>query len=99
MIEKKVSPKGKSVRVVFELPAEAAQKSVTVVGDFNEWNEETDVMKFDAKTGVWSKTISLKPGNTYEFRYLVDGREWRNDEQADGYVPNPFSGQNSLLNI
>lgn len=99
MIEKKVSPKGKSVRVVFELPAEAAQESVTVVGDFNEWNEEKDVMKFDAKTGVWSKAISLKPGNTYEFRYLVDGQDWRNDEQADGYVPNPYSGQNSLLNV
>lgn len=99
MIEKKVSPKGKSVRVVFELPADAAHERVTVVGDFNEWNTEKDVMKFDAKTGTWSKTISLKPGNTYEFRYLVDGRNWRNDEQADGYVPNPYSGQNSLLNV
>lgn len=99
MIEKKMSPKGKSVRVVFELPAEVAHESVTVVGDFNDWNEEKDVMKFDAKTGVWSKTISLKPGNTYQFRYLVDGQDWRNDEQADGYVPNPFWGQNSLLNV
>ncbi len=99
MIEKTVSPKGKSVRVLFELPAEVAHESVKVVGDFNEWNADKGAMTFDAKTGVWTKAISLKPGNRYEFRYLVDGQEWQNDEEADGYVPNPFSGHNCVLNV
>lgn len=99
MINKKASPKGKSVRVTFELPADAANESVAVVGDFNDWDENKDVMKFDSKSGVWSKSISLKPGNTYEFRYLVDGRQWRNDENADGYAPNPHSGQNCIVSV
>lgn len=99
MINKKASPKGKSVRVIFELPADAASDSVAVVGDFNDWDKSKDAMKFDAKAGVWKKAISVKPGNSYEFRYFVDGRDWRNDEQADGYTPNPYYGQNSVVNV
>ena len=38
MIEKKVSPKGKSVRVTFELPADVVENSAAVAGSFNEWN-------------------------------------------------------------
>lgn len=99
MINKQPSKKGKSVRVVFELPADAASDSVNVVGDFNGWDESKDAMKFDAKSGVWKKAISVKPGASYEFRYLVDGQDWRNDEQADGYSPNPYYGQNSVLSV
>lgn len=99
MINKKPSPKGKSVRVIFELPADAASDSVNVVGDFNNWDESKDSMKFDAKSGVWTKAISVKPGNSYEFRYLVDGQDWRNDEQADGYTQNPYHGQNSVVSV
>lgn len=99
MINKKASPRGKTVRVTFELPAEVASDSVAVVGDFNDWDTSKDTMKFDAKTGVWTKAISVKPGNSYEFRYFVDGYDWRNDEQADGYTPNPYYGQNSVLSV
>ena len=99
MIEKKVSPKGKSVRVTFELPKDAASERVAVVGDFNDWNKDKDTMKLDKKKGVWKKSISLKPGNEYQFRYYVDGQEWRNDEQADGYASNPFFSENSVLAI
>ncbi len=97
MIEKKVSPKGKSVRVVFELPAEVVEESAAVVGSFNEWDTTKDLMKFDKKKGVWTKSISFKPGETVEFRYLIDGAEWRNDEQADGYNATPFFSENSVL--
>lgn len=99
MIEKKVSPKGKSVRVTFELPSDVASDKVTVVGDFNDWNKEKDKMKLDKKNGVWKKSISLKPGNEYQFRYYVDEREWRNDEQADGYASNPYFSENSVVAV
>lgn len=99
MIEKKVSPRGKSVRVTFELPADAAQESVAVVGDFNDWNAEKDQMKLDKKKGVWTKSISLKPDNSYQFRYYVDGSEWRNDEQADRYVANEYFSENGVIEL
>lgn len=99
MIEKKVSPKGKSVRVTFALPPDVASEKVAIVGDFNNWNPDKDTMKFDKKKGVWRKSISLKPNNEYQFRYYVDEREWRNDEDADGYASNPYFGENSVLNL
>ena len=99
MVDKKVSPKGKSVRVTFKLPADVAQESVAVVGDFNAWDPQKDVMKFNKKTGVWSKSISFKPGETHEFRYFVDGEAWRNDEAADRYVSNPYFCENSVVEV
>ncbi len=97
MIAKKISPKGKSVRVTFELPAEAASNSVAVVGTFNQWNFNKHPMKFDKKKGVWTKSISFKTGETVEFRYFIDERQWRNDEQADRYAATPFFSENSVL--
>jgi 1,4-alpha-glucan branching enzyme len=97
MINKKISPKGRSVRVTFELPSEAASETVAVAGDFNEWSTDNDTMTLDEKRGVWKTAISFKPGVRHEFRYLLDGRIWRNDDDADGFAPNPYSGDNSVL--
>lgn len=97
MIAKKVSPKGKSVRVTFELPADAAENSAAVVGSFNEWNADEHPMKFNKKKGVWTTSVSFKPGETVEFRYYIDESEWRNDADADSYSQTPFFSENSVL--
>ena len=99
MVDKKKSPKGKSVRVTFELPAEIAQNKVAVVGDFNDWDTDSDLMKKDNSKGVWKKSISFKPGHTHEFRYFIDEVEWCNDEYADGYVANPYFCENGVLEL
>ena len=97
MIKKKLSPNGKSVRVTFELPAEVAKNTVAVVGDFNAWNGEKNLMKLNPQKGIWSTGISFKPGETIQFRYFIDGNSWLNDEAADRYDANPFAGENSVL--
>lgn len=99
MIEKKASPKGKSVRVKFELPGDAAKDSVAVVGDFNDWSEDEHQMKYVKSRDVWSTTITLQPESSYQFRYLLDGSEWRNDEDADGVAGNPYFSENSVLKL
>lgn len=99
MIEKKTSPKGKSVRVTFSVPADVAVEEIAVVGDFNGWDAAKGSMKLSSKAGAWKKGVSLKPGATYEFRYLVDGKTWRNDEGADAYVPNDFFGENGVVEL
>jgi len=33
------------------------------------------------------------------FRYLVDGERWENDWAADAYVPNPFGGEDSVVEV
>jgi 1,4-alpha-glucan branching enzyme len=99
MIEKKPSPKGKSVRVTFALPADKARERAAVVGDFNDWNEDANPMKLDEKRGVWTTSVSLKPGNTYQFRYRLDGERWENDDQADRYESNPYFSENSVVEV
>ena len=99
MIQKQTSPRGKNVKVTFELPADAAQESVAVVGDFNDWSADKDKMKLDKKKGIWTKSVSLKPNNSYQFRYYVDGREWRNDDGADRYVANEFASENGVIDV
>lgn len=98
MIKKKLSPAGNTLRVTFELPADVAEEDVAVVGDFNNWDAEQGRMDYIKTRDVWKKGISFEPGETHEFRYLVDGTEWRNDEEADDYVSNPFFSENSVVN-
>ncbi len=99
MIQKQPAANGKNVKVTFELPADVAEKSIAVVGDFNDWNETKDQLKLNKRKGVWSKSISLKPDATYQFRYYIDERDWRNDEQADRYEPTPYFSENSVIQL
>jgi len=85
----------KKRKVSFKLEASAAQK-VSLVGDFNNWNPKTHVMKKDKK-GVWSQTILIAPGR-YEYKFFVDG-EWWNDPYNDQTVLNTFGSINNVLAI
>jgi 1,4-alpha-glucan branching enzyme len=87
---------GTSCRVTFELPAEISAKTATLCGDFNEWDASVHPMK-QRRDGSFSRTVSLKPGNEYRFRYLLDGGRWENDWAADKYVPNGFTTEDSVV--
>ncbi len=99
MIARKVSPKGRSVRVTFQLPAQCVSSAATVVGSFNDWDAARHPMKLDNTNGVWTKTIAFRPGETIQFRYLVDGHRWRNDDEADSYAATPFFSENGVLEL
>ncbi len=98
MAIKKQFLKSKPVcKVTFTVPAEEA-KNVAVVGSFNEWKEEATPLK-KLKNGSFKGTVDLESGNSYEFRYIVDG-EYVNEEQADSFVWSDFAGaENSVLSL
>ena len=73
----------------FERPAEVNAETACVVGEFNEWNVEANPMT-RGEDGSFSVTVSLKVGQAYRFRYLLDDGRWENDLAADAYVPNPY---------
>ncbi len=83
-------------KVTFYLPAAVKAETVHLVGDFNDWDEHSHQMT-QLKDGRFSITLELDLGQEYQFRYLVDQSEWHNDWEADKYVPNPFSGDNSVI--
>jgi 1,4-alpha-glucan branching enzyme len=91
--------KSGDVKVTFELPDAIAAEAETVflVGDFNDWSETATPMN-KLKSGKFKIELKLEPNREYEFRYLVNGKQWHNDWDADRYTANPYSGDNSVLN-
>lgn len=83
-------------KVTFSLPAAVQGETVFLVGDFNNWDEKATSMKRQ-KDGSFNAALELETNREYQFRYLVNGTEWHNDWEADKYVPNPFSGDNSVV--
>ncbi len=100
MAIKKQYLKSKPVcKVTFSIPA-AEAKSVAVVGSFNEWNTKKATKLKKLKNGTFKGTVDLASENSYEFKYLVDGKTYVNDEQADSYSWNDFAGaENGVLSL
>lgn len=97
MLKKRYLKSG-PVKVEFVVPDAIAAnaESVYLVGDFNNWDETATPMQ-QFKNGTYKITLNLEPDQHYQFRYLVNGKQWHNDWEADRYVPNPFSGDNSVV--
>ncbi len=97
---KKEYLEGKNVcRTTFRLPKVAAPdaKTVSIVGDFNNWNIHANHMK-KMKNGDYAISIDLEPGREYQFRYLIDETRWENDWNADRYEPSPHGNcDNSIV--
>jgi 1,4-alpha-glucan branching enzyme len=86
-------------KVTFELPAQAVNGAavVTLVGDFNAWDRATTPLK-RLKDGTRSIIPDLSRDREYQFRYLIDGKRWENDWQADQYVSSPAGDcENSVV--
>ena len=97
---KKQTLKSKPVcKVTFRIPKEMAPDAneATVVGDFNDWKEDVTPMQ-KLKSGDFTVTLELSSNQSYQFRYLLNKSEWVNEQEADGYVPNAFGEENSVVN-
>lgn len=55
-------------------------KTVSVVGDFNNWEKDKNMMHKNDE-GIWETEISLQPG-TYLYQFMVNGQLPLNDTQA-----------------
>jgi 1,4-alpha-glucan branching enzyme len=94
MITKRLGRAG-MVLVTFAMPATVWADSIHVVGDFNGWDERATPLR-QTESG-WMVTLELAAGHAYQYRYLLNGREWCNDWNADRYEPNAFGGDNSVV--
>ena len=85
-------------KVTFILAKEIAEvaNKVNLSGDFNNWDIESIAMK-KAKTGEFSASVELEKGREYQFKYIIDGKEWINETEADKFVPNEFQSENSVV--
>ncbi len=71
-------------------------ESVSLSGDFNDWS--LDGEKFTKlKNGSFKLTLELPKDKDYQFRYLLDGATWLNDEEADHFVDNQVSNEQNCV--
>jgi 1,4-alpha-glucan branching enzyme len=87
-------------KVSFKLSKELANGAsrVNIAGEFNNWNKTADEMNA-LKDGSFSLSLDLETGRSYQFRYLLDGSIWVNDEAADHYQDSGFNSQNSVIEL
>ncbi len=73
-----------------------AVKSVSIAGEFNQWNATANPMQKDSQ-GLWTATIPLKPGK-YSYKFVVDGT-WKADPLNPDGTDDGFGAKNSLKTV
>ena len=89
-------------KITFKVTKEQASNAETVkiLGDFNGWNKNVESMS-KLKSGDFTQTLKFEQGKEYQFRYLINGNIWENEQDADKTVPNGIvEGElNSVLTL
>lgn len=86
-------------KVSFELPQERVGESrdVRVLGNFNEWSWDNG-LQLKANKKAYVAAMEL-PAGDYQFRYLVDGHHWANDDSADSYADSGHGSTNCCFSL
>jgi hypothetical protein len=82
-----------TVQVVLRAPD--AQR-VSVVGDFNGWDDGADAMTRDPVSGLWSHTLTLRPGR-HVYAFVVDDSVWMRDPRSPEAADEDFGRPGSVL--
>jgi len=83
----------KSVQVVFRAPS---ARQVSVVGDFNAWDTGAGAMSRDPVSGLWSRTLALRPGR-HVYAFIVDDSVWMRDPRSPAAEDKDFGRPGSVL--
>jgi 1,4-alpha-glucan branching enzyme len=99
-LEKKYVKQGSVCSVTFVLPKDAAPDagSVAILGEFNNWSPDVHQLA-RREEGDFVITLELEAGRAYRFRYVIDGWKFENDWFADRYEPNPYGGEDSVVDV
>ena len=86
--------------MTFVLPKAAASEagSVCILGEFNNWSADAHPLA-RREEGDFAITLELAAGRAYRFRYVIDGWKFENDWFADRYEPNPYGGEDSVVDV
>lgn len=82
--------------VTFSVHADKG-KSVYIAGEFNKWNPTDKKMTYKTKSGIYSATIKLAPGE-YQYKFIIDGT-WCADPENANAVANDQGTFNSVITV
>ena len=74
-----------------------AATQVNLAGDFNSWSTSSDALKVLAD-GTWTITRKIAAG-TYGYKFLINGKTWKQDESNPEAKDDGFGGKNSIVTI
>ncbi|MCL5236369.1 MAG: isoamylase early set domain-containing protein [Nitrospirae bacterium] len=83
-----------TVKINFYAPG---AKTVSVAGNFNKWKVNENALR-KQDNGVWTIEIPLKPG-IYNYMFVVDGKVWMTDPNAESYRDDGFGYRNAVLKV
>ena len=98
MPKKNYTKTGRSCRVTFYLPAEVGAETASLCGEFNDWDPSLHPMG-RKKDGTFYTSLYLDAGNSYRYRFLLDGARWENDWEAESYVVNEHGTDDSIITV
>ncbi len=84
------------VPVTFRLQLEEPAQVVYLAGTFNEWQVGRNPMHSEDGGRTWTLTLHLMPG-VYQYKFVVNGNDWRTDPRAAQNVNDGMGNINSLL--
>ena len=73
--------------------------SVSLVGDFNDWDAARTPMRPSPRGGpLWTAVVPLAPGR-YRYAFLVDGSRWLADPAAPRARDDEFGAPSSVVTV
>lgn len=96
MIKREVQKKDAKVKLTFVQPYEASQSTISLVGDFNNWDPKANKLVKRAN-GTASVSLTVDAGQKLVFRYVREDGTWFNDEAADAYEPSEHGAENCVV--
>ena len=95
MLTKRYFKTREEVEVTFELDRVDLDQA-DIAGEWDDW-QLTPMKPAKRGKGPFKLRLRLPKGSEYQFRYLLNGRTWDNDEAADAYRPNDMGSENGIV--
>ncbi len=84
------------VPITFRLELEQPAQVVYLAGTFNDWQVGRHPMQSTDGGRTWTLILHLMPG-VYQYKFVVNGTDWRTDPKASHTVDDGMGNINSLL--
>ncbi|MBW3603616.1 MAG: isoamylase early set domain-containing protein [Actinobacteria bacterium] len=95
MITKRFFKTRDDVEVTFQIDAHGAE-SAALVADIHDWRPQPMTRSARGR-GPFRLKLRVPRDGSIQFRYLLDGVRWENDDAADAYWPNALGTDNSVV--
>lgn len=73
-------------------------KKVNIAGSFNNWSMTADPLYDRDGSGMWKIVLPLPPGR-YEYKFIINGKDWIPDPANPTTTDDGFGGYNSVISV